>query len=143
MQKPRTMTLKDIERLAKANALKESQARQTGRMRNSVFWNKPVQNEHPRRERGFDFAAAVRSNNRMLHDAVSSLNCDSAGRALLMGANVDSIVDCWTLRMRIDHVKETVPPKAEGLFANNCARDAEMGKIDAMVRLLNEWGAGL
>ena len=76
------MTPKDIELLARRNAVRSRLERQAGITHSSLFWNKAPQSERPR---DFNPIAAQRRRNFMLHNAVSSLDCDTADRALLMG----------------------------------------------------------
>jgi hypothetical protein len=134
------MTPKDIELLARRNAVRSRLERQAGITHSSLFWNKAPQSERPR---DFNPIAAQRRSNFMLHNAVSSLDCDTADRALLMGADVHSTIDGMTLARRLEIERGKVPPRGAPFDRQNYQHDQQMEKIGAMVRLLRAHGAKL
>ncbi|MDD5340436.1 MAG: hypothetical protein PHV13_04260 [Candidatus ainarchaeum sp.] len=140
MKDPKIMTPKDIELLARRSAAISRLEHQAGITRKSLFWNKAPQSERPR---DFSPIAAQRRSDRMLHNAISNLDCDTIDRALRMGADVHSTIDGMTLTRRLEIERGKVPPRGAPFDPQNHQHDVQMEKITAMVSLLRAHGAKL
>jgi hypothetical protein len=134
------LSMKQIQSMAE-NARKASRNNSTPAFMRAEA---PAANQSTDRRRQFGPARAQRNANRTLHSCVSSLSIEGARHALLLYADVHSIVDGWTLAERIQqHLRNLgpVPDDRWGTSIVNYRKQKE--HIDDMAALLNEHGASI